>query len=223
VTRVKVCGITRLEDAELAVEHGAWALGFILWPGSARAVDLAVAAGIGRRLRRRTQLVGVFVDATLDQIALANDAIGLTHLQLHGHEGPAFCTAAGQRTGARVIKAARIASGADVQALEPFRTDLHLLDGAGGVPWDWGLVRRRRSRAPVVLAGGLTAENVAAGIAAVSPYAVDTASGTEASPGIKDPAKLEAFFTSVASVGRSADDAGAPLPAGPRDSASAAA
>jgi phosphoribosylanthranilate isomerase len=197
VTRVKVCGITRLEDAELAVELGAWALGFILWPGSARAVDPGVAAGLARRLRRRVQIAGVFVNASLDEIAQAADAIGLTHVQLHGDEGPAFASAAGQRTGARVIKAARIASGADVQALERFHTDYHLLDGAGGVPFDWSLVARRRSKVPVILAGGLTPENVAAGIEAVSPWAVDTASGTEASPGVKDPARLEAFFAAV--------------------------
>jgi phosphoribosylanthranilate isomerase len=214
VTRVKVCGITRFEDAELSVELGAWALGFILWPGSKRAVELPVAAGIGRRLRRRTQLVGVFVNASLDEIALASDAVGFTHVQLHGDEGPAFCTAVGQRTGARVIKAARIASGADLQALEPFHTDLHLLDGAGGSPWDWRLIRRRRSRVPVVLAGGLTPENVAEAITAVSPYAVDTASGTEASPGVKDPARLQEFFRSVVSAGRPAGGAAAPLSAG---------
>jgi len=201
VTRVKICGITRLEDAELAAELGAWALGLILWPGSARAVDPAVAAGIARRLRRRVQLVGVFVNASLDEVAHAADAIGLTHLQLHGDEGPAFCTAAGQRTGARVIKAVRVRSGADLQALERFHTDLHLLDGTGDGPWDWDLARRRRSAVPTILAGGLTPENVAAGIAAVEPWAVDTASGTEAAPGVKDPARLEAFFAAVAGTG----------------------
>jgi phosphoribosylanthranilate isomerase len=97
-----------------------------------------------------------------------------------------------------VIKAARVRSGADLQALERFHTDFHLLDGTGGTPWDWGLAARRRSGVPVVLAGGLTPENVAEGVAAVAPYAVDTASGTEASPGVKDPARLQAFFAAVA-------------------------
>ena len=204
MTRVKVCGITRVEDAELAAGLGAWALGFILWPQSPRAVDPAVAAGIARAVRRRVELVGVFVNASLDEVAHAADAIGLTHLQLHGDEGPAFCTEAGRRTGCRVIKAARIASGADLQALERYRTDFHLLDasvkglrGGSGQAWDWELAAQRRSKVPAILSGGLTPDNVADGIAAVRPYAVDVASGVEASPGVKDPAKVEAFLAAA--------------------------
>jgi len=204
VTRVKVCGITRLEDAELAIELGAWALGFILWDRSPRAADPAVAAGIARAMRRRAELVGVFVNASLDDVAAAADTLGLTHLQLHGDEGPAFATEARRRTGCKVIKAARIASGADLQGLERYHTDFHLLDtrvegkqGGSGERWDWELASRRRSKVPAILSGGLTAENVADGIAAVRPYAVDVASGVEASPGIKDPAKLEAFLAAA--------------------------
>jgi phosphoribosylanthranilate isomerase len=205
VTRVKICGITRLEDAELAASLGAWALGFILWPRSKRAVEEPVAAGIARRVRRRAELVGVFVNPTLDEVAHAVDAIGLTHVQLHGDEGPAFATEVARRTGAKVIKAAPVASAADLQALERFRTDFHLLDtavegvrGGSGRSWDWSLAAQRRSKVPAILSGGLTAENVADGIAAVRPYAVDVASGVEASPGVKDPAKLEAFLTIAA-------------------------
>jgi len=199
VTRVKICGITRLEDAELAASHGAWAIGFILWPGSKRAVDPARAAGIAQALRRRVDLVGVFVNPTLDEVAAAAEALRLTHVQLHGDEGPAFCAETGRRTGAKVIKAVAVRSGADLQALARFRTDLHLLDaGAGaGRTWDWALVAGRRSSVPAILAGGLTPENVAAGIAAVRPWAVDVASGVEAEPGVKDPAKLEAFFAAA--------------------------
>ena len=109
MTRVKVCGITRHEDAELAVELGAWALGFILWPHSPRAADPAVAAGIAAALRRRVELVGVFVNATLDEVAHAADALHLSHVQLHGDEGPVFCAEAARRTGAKVIKAVRVA------------------------------------------------------------------------------------------------------------------
>ena len=200
MTRVKVCGITRLEDAELAVSLGAWAIGFILWPGSKRAADPAVAAGIARAQRRRLELVGVFVNPTLDEVAHAVEAIGLTHVQLHGDEGPAFCTAVAQRTGARVIKALGIASGADMRAIERFHTDLHMLDsgrGGTGRPWDWRLIGQRHSRVPVILAGGLEPENVAEGIAAVRPWAVDVASGVELEPGVKDPAKVEAFITAA--------------------------
>jgi phosphoribosylanthranilate isomerase len=196
VTRVKICGITRLEDAELAVAHGAWALGFILWPDSARACDPAVAAGIARAMRRRAQLVGVFVNASLEEIAQAAETIGLTHVQLHGDEGPAFCAAVSQRTGCRVIKAVRIRTAADLRDIERFHTDLHMLDGPGS-PWDWGLIAHRRSDVPVILAGGLTPDSVADGIAAVRPWAVDVASGTEAAPGIKDPAKVRDFLVAA--------------------------
>ena len=204
MTRVKVCGITRLEDAELAVELGAWALGFILWPQSPRAADPAVAAGIAAALRRRAELVGVFVNAKLDEIAHAADELHLSHLQLHGDEGPAFCAEAARRTGAKVIKAVRVSSAADFQDLERYHTDFHLLDtaarglrGGTGATWDWALAARRRRKVPAILSGGLTPGNVAAGIEAVDPYAVDVSSGVEAAPGVKDAAKLEAFMAAV--------------------------
>jgi phosphoribosylanthranilate isomerase len=205
VTRVKVCGITRLEDAELAASLGAWALGFILWPGSPRAVEEAVAAGIARRVRRLTELAGVFVNPTLDEVTHAAEAIGLTHVQLHGDEGPSFASEVARRTGAKVIKAARVSGGSDLQALERFHTDFHLLDtavegmrGGSGRTWDWSLAAQRRSKVPMILSGGLNADNVADAIAAVRPYAVDVASGVEAEPGIKDPVKLEAFLSIAA-------------------------
>src|SRR3954467_11752874 len=173
---VKVCGITRLEDAELAASLGAWALGFILWQPSPRYVDPAVAAGIARVMRRKIDLVGVFVNQPLDEIAGLVDVLGLTHVHLHGDEGPSFCSAVVQRTGAKVIKAARIGHSADLRDLDRFHTDYHLLDtaksgqyGGTGATWDWGLVRGRRNKTPLILSGGLTAENVADGIAAVKP------------------------------------------------------
>jgi phosphoribosylanthranilate isomerase len=215
VTRVKICGITRAEDAELAVELGAWALGFILWPQSKRAADPAVAAGIARALRRRVELVGVFVNQPLDEIEGYADALGLTYVQLHGDEGPAFCTAVAQRTGCRVIKAAKIRHGADLRDLERFHTDLHLLDthvpgmvGGTGETWDWGLLAGRRSKTPFLLSGGLTPENVTQAIEAVHPWGVDVASGTEASPGVKDPAKLQAFLEATQVGGEAGDDRG---------------
>ena len=126
-------------------------------------------------------------------------------MQLHGDEGPAFCAEVARRTGAKVIKAVRVADAADFQDLERFHTDFHLLDtaarglrGGTGETWDWALAARRRRTVPVILSGGLTPENVAAGIAAIDPYAVDVASGVEASPGVKDPDKLAAFFAAAA-------------------------
>jgi phosphoribosylanthranilate isomerase len=201
MTRLKICGITRLEDAELAVEAGAWAIGFILWPGSKRFVEPAMAAGIARAVRRRAELVGVFVNPTLDEVAHAADLMGLTHVQLHGDEGPSFCAAAAQRTGCRVIKAVRVRSRADVLDAERFHTDLHMLDApANGSTWDWRLASERRTRTPLLLAGGLTAENVGEGIATVRPWAVDVASGVEAAPGIKDPERVRAFAAAVAAA-----------------------
>jgi phosphoribosylanthranilate isomerase len=202
---VKLCGITRPEDAELAASLDAWAIGFILWPQSKRKADPAVAAGIARQQRRRLELVGVFVNPTLDEVAHATEAIGLTYVQLHGEEGPAFCAAVAQRTGVRVIKALGIGSGADIQEMERFHTDLHLLDtarstgsgGGTGRTWDWGLAAQRHSHVPLLLSGGLTPENVGDAIAAVRPWGVDVASGVEAEPGIKDPAKVEAFVAAA--------------------------
>jgi len=204
MARVKLCGITRHEDAELAASLDAWAIGFILWPGSRRAADPGVAAGIARTMRRRLELVGVFVNATLDEVERAADSIGLTYVQLHGDEGPAFCTAVSERTGLRVIKAVRVGSGADIQAAARFHTDLLLLDaavgtarGGTGQTWDWALAAQRHSHVPLVLSGGLTPENVVDGIAAVHPWAVDVASGVESEPGVKDHAKVEAFMAAV--------------------------
>jgi len=212
VTRVKICGITRLEDAELAASLGAWALGFILWPQSKRAVEEAVAAGIARRVRRQVELVGVFVNPTLDEVAHAVDGIGLTHVQLHGDEGPVFANEVARRTGAKIIKAARVAGASDLQSLERFRTDFHLLDtaadgmrGGTGRTWDWSLIAARRSKVPLILSGGLNAENVAAGMAAVHPFAVDVSSGIEAAPGVKDHDKLRAFFAATTAHAEAAE------------------
>jgi phosphoribosylanthranilate isomerase len=202
MTRVKVCGITRPDDAELAAELGAWAIGFILWPGSKRFVEPGVAAGIAQGVRRRVQLFGVFVNPTLDEVAYAADAIGLTHVQLHGDEGPSFCAAAGQRAGAKVVKAIRVRSGADVIDAGRFHTDFHMLDSPGnGQTWDWRLAATRRHNAPPLLvAGGLTAENVGEAIAAAQPFGVDVASGVESEPGVKDPEKVRAFMDAVAAT-----------------------
>jgi phosphoribosylanthranilate isomerase len=203
--RIKFCGITTLEDADVAVEAGAWALGMILWRGSRRRCRIEDAVRIAGAHRRRTQIVGVFVNPTLDQVIAAADEIGLTMLQLHGDEGPAFCAEAARRTGCKVIKAARVRSRADIQALAPFHTDFHLLDsfvadvpGGTGETFSWELARAHRGPIPVILSGGLNADNVADAIRTVRPYAVDVASATESAPGVKDHAKLRAFAAAVA-------------------------
>ncbi len=199
--RVKHCGITSVEDAELCVEHGAWALGLIFVPEVARACPPAQAAAIAGAVRRRTLLTGVFRNAALDEVVRAADELSLAMVQLHGDEGPSFAAEVGRRTGARVIKAARVRTRADVVALAPFRTDFHLFDGPrGGESFEWSLARVRRGGPPLIAAGGLTAANVADCVAATRPYAVDVASGTEASPGVKDPEKVAAFAAAAATA-----------------------
>jgi phosphoribosylanthranilate isomerase len=204
VPRLKFCGITSLEDARLATEAGAWALGTILWPGSERRCEPEEAARIASTLRRQVEIAGVFVNQPLDEVCGLAEGIGLTLVQLHGDEGPSFCSEVARRTGARIIKAARVGGGSDVQAMEAFHTDFHLLDtrrpghwGGTGETFDWELTGLRRTSVPLILSGGLTPENVAGAIAATAPYAVDVASGTEASPGVKDPEKLRAFAEAV--------------------------
>ncbi len=203
-TRIKHCGITSLDDAHRAAEAGAWALGLIFWDGSPRRCELAEAQLIGGALRRTVALTGVFVNATLEQIDLTVQACGLSLVQLHGDEGPVFCNEVARRTGAKVIKAARVKSKATLQAAGAFHTDYHLLDahvegvrGGTGQTVDWELLRHHRFSAPIILSGGLRPENVGQAIAAAMPFAVDSASGTESSPGVKDPQKLIAFHRAV--------------------------
>jgi phosphoribosylanthranilate isomerase len=204
MTRVKICGLTALEDAQLAADLGAWALGMIFWPDSPRACPIEQAEVIGAQLHRRVELTGVFVNASLDHVAETADVCRFTLLQLHGDEGPSYCQEAARRTGCRVMKAARVRDAADVQAIRAYRTDFHLLDthserapGGTGESFDWELARLHPGNPPLILSGGLTPDNVGQAIAAVSPFAVDTASDTEAEPGRKDAAKLTAFFQAV--------------------------
>lgn len=203
-TRIKHCGITSLHDARIAAEAGAWALGMIFWPGSPRRCDAGEAELIGAALRRTVELAGVFVNARLEEVAGTVERAGLTLVQLHGDEGPAYCAEVARRTGARVIKAVRVRSRASLQAAAAYHVDYLLLDayvegvpGGTGRAVDWELVRAARLRAPVILSGGLHAGNVAAAIAATEPFAVDVASGTELGPGIKDPERLRAFAAAV--------------------------
>ena len=204
MTRVKVCGITNTDDAQRALDLGAWAIGLIFHEPSPRACALPEAEEIGRRLKRAApEVTGVFVNRPLEEVAAIAEACSLSLLQLHGEEGPAYCDEAARRTGCKVMKAMQVRDRSSATALRAFHVDLHLLDahhpelrGGTGTTFDWELIRKWRN-VPMVLSGGLSPENVGDGIAAAQPFAVDTASGTEAEPGRKDPEKLEAFFRAV--------------------------
>ena len=202
--RVKFFGITNLDDGREAERLGAWAIGLNHHPESPRFCEPEVAAEIGAALKRRLEIVGVFVNPSLAELAVAAEDESLTMVQLHGDEGPAFCQEASRRTGCKVIKALRVRSGADIQAAEAYRTDFHLLDahqpgtpGGTGESFDWALLAGRRSEVPLILAGGLTPENVGEGVAAARPFAVDVASGVEAQPGVKDHALMARFMDSA--------------------------
>lgn len=207
--KTKICGITRLEDAEAAVSAGAWAIGLNHHPASPRFVEPGVAEQIGAALKRRCEVAGVFVNSTLDQVTEAAERAQLTIVQLHGDEGPAFCAEAARRTGCRVIKAFRVRSPADVTAARAFRIDFHLFDayrpgvaGGTGTTFDWDLVgRRRRGGPPVILAGGLDPDNVGEAVAAANPWAVDVAGGVELEPGVKDPSRIAALIAAANRAG----------------------
>ncbi len=170
MTKIKFCGITTVDDAERAVAAGAWAIGLIFWPRSPRRCNVDRAAEIAAAVKRRAEVVGVFVNATLDHVAQTADGVGLTMLQLHGDEGPVYCAEAARRTGCKVIKAVRVRSRADVQAVASFHTDYHLFDSyTAGVPggtgetfaWEIASGDRiptrppARHAVPVILSGGL--------------------------------------------------------------------
>jgi phosphoribosylanthranilate isomerase len=206
MTRVKLCGITSLDDAKLAADAGAWAIGMIFTAQSPRQVEVATAAEIGAAMRRRVEVAGVFLNAPLDEVVELADLCSLTMIQLHGDEGPTYCAEVAHRTGLKVIKAARVRDKASVQALRAFRVavDFHLLDaysegahGGTGQTFQWELAKERGAGPPLILSGGITPDNVGEAIAGVHPWAVDSASGTESAPGVKDPARVTALMRAV--------------------------
>jgi phosphoribosylanthranilate isomerase len=199
--RVKFCGITNLDDAAEAVRLGAWAIGLIHFDGSPRCVEPGAANEISAAFRRKLEVVGVFVNPTLAEVAKAVEDEQLSMVQLNGEEGMSFCSEVARRTGVKVIKGVHVASAADIHGAEAYRTDFHLFDRRGKGAWggtgesfDWELLRNHRSEVPAILAGGLRPDNVADAIAVARPYAVDVASGVEIEPGRKDHAAMTAFF-----------------------------
>ena len=213
MTRVKVCGITRLADARLACELGASALGFVFWERSPRRTDPEAAAAITAALPAGPLPVGVFVDAPAEEICAVVERAGLGGVQLHGDETDELTRRL--PAGLEVLKAVPLRSPADVEvALRLPEAITVLLDvhdpvrrGGTGRTVDWELAAAVARRRRAFLAGGLGPDNVAAAIEAVRPYAVDASSRLEAAPGVKDPDRLRAFL-SAARAAESAANAG---------------
>ncbi|MEJ2132977.1 MAG: phosphoribosylanthranilate isomerase [Gammaproteobacteria bacterium] len=203
--RVKICGITRVEDADASVRFGADALGFMFEPSSPRYVEPQRAREIVATLPPFVSAVGVFVDPDPETVEAVLELVDLDALQFHGAESATFC----QRFGTAYIKGIRMERGVDLAeaarghpCAAAFLLDTYVPDKAGGTgqSFDWNLVPAERTK-PIVLAGGLTAENVGAAIRSVRPYAVDVSGGVEsARKGIKDPARLERFMKAVRGV-----------------------
>lgn len=201
MTRVKVCGVTRVEDATLAADLGASAIGFIFWPKSPRYVDPETARAIAAALPRTVVCVGVFVDQPIEDMQRIASGVPLGALQLHGAESPRVAAALLQP----VIKALPVTHGFAPESLDVWPSEVTvLLDahdpvkrGGTGRTIDWRSAAAAAARRPIMLSGGLTPENVREAIETVRPYAIDVSSGVETSPGIKDPAKLHVLFETL--------------------------
>ncbi len=202
-TRIKICGITNLDDALWAVEAGADALGFVFYPESPRRIDAESARAIVRRLPPFVTGVGVFVD---EKIETVREIVRYCHLdlcQLHGDESPEFC----EWCERPVIKAFRVRDRAFLEGMKRYDVSGFLLDawqpdrfGGTGKAADWSLAKEGAGKGRVILAGGLTPENVGDAVARVRPYGVDVSSGVEASPGRKDREKVRRFVAAVNTI-----------------------
>lgn len=204
MTRIKICGITRKEDALAAARSGADALGLVFYEKSPRHVSIAQAAQLAAAVPPFVTVVGLFVNASAESVRATLQAVPLDVLQFHGDETPAFCA----QFGRPYLKAIRVKPGVDlVQCAADYASAQGLLldayvegtPGGTGEAFDWDLIPRNLAL-PVILSGGLHAGNVAAGIRQVRPWAVDVSSGVEAGKGIKDAAKIAAFIKEVKQI-----------------------
>jgi phosphoribosylanthranilate isomerase len=202
MTRVKVCGVTRLEDALLAAELGASAIGFVFWPRSPRFIDPGRAAAIARELPPLITTVGVFVDQPIEEVRRIAQRVPLMAVQLHGSEPVEYARQLLQP----VIRAVAVNDHFTTSSLDVIPAEITvLLDahdpvrrGGTGQTIDWTTASQAAARRPVFLSGGLNPANIAEAITRVHPYGVDLSSGVESAPGVKDPARLRALFEAVA-------------------------
>ena len=204
-TRIKICGITRVQDGLAAARLGAHAIGLVFYDASPRAVDAQQARSIVDILPPFVTTVGLFVNAEAGAVRETLANVPLQLLQFHGDETPDYCAA----FGVPYLKAVRVRPGVDLlQYARDFRTARGLLldayvegvHGGTGATFDWSLIPQTLPL-PIVLSGGLDADNVAAAVRAVRPWAVDVSSGVESAKGIKDAAKMEAFMNGVCDAG----------------------
>ena len=198
--KVKVCGMTSLKDALVAVEVGADAVGFIFYKKSPRSVTMKTVREIVLELPPFVDTVGVFVDETAEQINKIADYCNLDIIQLHGDESPTFC----KKIRRKVIKAFRIKDMQSVKKISNFQVSGFLLDtfsenlhGGTGKVFDWNLALPAKKFGPVIMAGGLTPNNVQQAVRQIRPYGVDVCSGVESEPGIKDHKKVRAFLNNA--------------------------
>ncbi|MBI5233171.1 MAG: phosphoribosylanthranilate isomerase [Deltaproteobacteria bacterium] len=199
--RIKICGITNIEDALVSEGAGADALGFVFYDKSPRRVTGEGARDIIKRLGPFVSRVAVFVDESIDRIKTVVDETGIDCVQLHGVESPEFCSRLKDSLGVKVIKAVRVKDDSDVAGLKPYDVHAFLLDtyrqgvkGGTGEIFDWDIALMAKGIARVILAGGLRPENVASAVQKVFPYGVDVSSGVEISPGRKDRGRVAAFI-----------------------------
>jgi phosphoribosylanthranilate isomerase len=202
-TRVKICGITRRQDAEFVVKSGADAMGLVFYEPSPRAVTTAQAALITAQLPPFVAIVGLFVNASAEMVRQTLKQVPLSLLQFHGDESAEFC----EQFNMPYIKAVRMQSAADLKKADMYYTNAsallldsyqHGVPGGTGQTFDWSMITAISK--PLILAGGLTTENVAAAIKQVSPYAVDVSGGVEESKGLKSNNKISAFMREVANA-----------------------
>ena len=213
-TRIKMCGITNIEHAEQGIRAGVDALGFIFVEDSPRYIEPEKAKEIVEQLSPFVDLVGVFVDRENVEVQEIIDYCGLSYAQLHGSESPEYCSQiAYAASPCKVIKAFRVGPNTAAAEFHPYQNevqgyllDTYVADQAGGTgrTFDWEIVRSLELQRPVILAGGLTPENVGEAILKVQPFAIDVNSGVELRPGLKDYDKLGALVEEVrkADLGR---------------------